>query len=65
MQSARTLLAAIQQAVMRGDLAWPDRLIVQSWSATAVLGPRLIPPTMPPDGSASLWGLLRLVRASL
>jgi hypothetical protein len=65
MRSARTLLAAIQQAVIRGDLAWPDRLIVQSWSATAVLGPRLIPPTLPPDGSASLWGLLRLVKSSL
>jgi hypothetical protein len=64
-QSARTLLAVVQQAVTRGDLAWPDRLIVQSWSATAVLGPRLIPPTLPPDGSASLWGLLRLVKASL
>jgi hypothetical protein len=65
LRSARTLLAAIQQGVIRGDLAWPDRLIVQSWSATAVLGPRLIPPTMPPDGSASLWGLLRLVKRSL
>jgi hypothetical protein len=64
-RSARTLLAAIQQAVARGDLSWPDRLIVQSWSATAVLGPRLIPPTLPPDGSASLWGLLRLVKSSL
>jgi len=64
-RSARTLLATIQQAVVRGDLAWPDRLIVQSWSATAVLGPRLIPPTLPPDGSASLWGLLRLVKSSL
>jgi hypothetical protein len=62
MKSARTLLAAIQQAVIRGDLTWPDRLIVQSWSATAVLGPRLIPPTLPPDGSASLWGLLRIVK---
>ncbi|HZL93097.1 MAG TPA: hypothetical protein VFB99_05610, partial [Vicinamibacterales bacterium] len=65
MRSARTLLAAIQQAVIRGDLSWPDRLIVQSWSATAVLGPRLIPPTLPPDGSTSLWGLLRLVKSSL
>jgi hypothetical protein len=65
MKSARTLLAAIQQAVIRGDLSWPDRLIVQSWSATAVLGPRLIPPTLPPDGSASLWGLLRIVKSSL
>ena len=65
MRSARTLLAAIQQAVIRGDLVWPDRLIVQSWSATAVLGPRLVPPTLPPDGSASLWGLLRLVKRSL
>jgi hypothetical protein len=64
-RSARVLLAAIQQAVIRGDLAWPDRLIVQSWSATAVLGPRLIPPTMPPDGSASLWGLLRIVKSAL
>lgn len=64
-RSARTLLAAIQQAVIRGDLSWPDRLIVQSWSATAVLGPRLIPPTLPPDGSASLWGLLRIVKRSL
>lgn len=64
-RSARTLLAAIQQAVIRGDLAWPDRLIVQSWSATAVLGPRLIPPTLPPDGSESLWGLLRIVKSSL
>lgn len=65
MRSARTLLAAIQQAVIRGDLSWPDRLIVQSWSAAAVLGPRLIPPTLPPDGSASLWGLLRIVKSSL
>jgi hypothetical protein len=65
MRSARTLLAVVQQAVIRGDLSWPDRLIVQSWSATAVLGPRLIPPTLPPDGSASLWGLLRIVRRSL
>jgi hypothetical protein len=65
MRSALTLLAAVQQAVIRGDLAWPDRLIVQSWSAAAVLGPRLIPPTIPPDGSASLWGLLRAVKASL
>jgi hypothetical protein len=64
-RSARTLLAAVQQAVIRGDLSWPDRLIVQSWSATAVLGPRLIPPTLPPEGSASLWGLLRAVKASL
>jgi hypothetical protein len=65
MRSARTLLAAVQQGVMRGELMWPDRLIVQSWSATAVLGPRLIPPTLPPDGSASLWGLLRTVKESL
>jgi hypothetical protein len=65
MRSARTLLAAVQQAVMRGDLPWPDRLIVQSWSAAAVLGPRLIPPTVPPDGTASLWGLLRIVKSSL
>lgn len=65
MRSARTLLAAIQKAVIRGDLTWPDRLIVQSWSATAVLGPRLIPPTLPPEGSASLWGLLRTVKRSL
>jgi hypothetical protein len=65
MSSARTLLAALQQAVIRGDLSWPDRLIVQSWSAAAVLGPRLIPPTLPPDGSASLWGLLRVVKSSL
>jgi hypothetical protein len=65
MRSARTLLAVVQQAVHRGDLSWPDRLIVQSWSATAVLGPRLIPPTLPPDGSASLWGLLRIVKRSL
>jgi len=64
-RSAHTLLAAIQQAVIRGRLSWPDRLIVQSWSAAAVLGPRLIPPTLPPDGSASLWGLLRTVRNSL
>jgi len=64
-RSARTMLAAIQQGVIRGDLTWPDRLIVQSWSATAVLGPRLIPPTLPPDGSASLWGLLRTVKRSL
>lgn len=64
-RSAQTLLAAIQQAVMRGDLSWPDRLIVQSWSAAAILGPRLIPPTVPPEGSASLWGLLRTVRKSL
>jgi hypothetical protein len=65
MRSARTLLAVVQQAVIRGDLSWPDRLIVQSWSAAAVLGPRLIPPTLPPDGSASLWGLLRIVKRSL
>jgi hypothetical protein len=65
MRSALTLLAAVQQAVIRGDLTWPDRLIVQSWSAAAVLGPRLIPPTLPPDGSASLWGLLRKVKESL
>jgi hypothetical protein len=65
MRSARTLLAVVQQAVIDGDLSWPDRLIVQSWSATAVLGPRLIPPTLPPDGSASLWGLLRIVKRSL
>jgi len=65
LRSARTLLAVIQQAVIRGDLTWPDRLIVQSWSAAAVLGPRLIPPTVPPEGSASLWGLLRTVKASL
>ena len=64
-RSAETLLAAIQHAVIRGDLSWPDRLIVQSWSAAAVLGPRLIPPTVPPDGSASLWGLLRTVKKSL
>ena len=64
-RSAHTLLAAIQQEVIRGRLSWPDRLIVQSWSAAAVLGPRLIPPTMPPDGSVSLWGLLRTVRRSL
>jgi hypothetical protein len=64
-RSAEALLAAIQQAVIRGDLSWPDRLIVQSWSAAAVLGPRLIPPTVPPDGSDSLWGLLRTVRRSL
>jgi hypothetical protein len=64
-RSAQTLLAAIQHAVIRGGLSWPDRLIVQSWSAAAVLGPRLIPPTVPPDGSASLWGLLRTVRDSL
>jgi len=64
-RSARTLLAVVQQAVIRGDLTWPDRLIVQSWSATAVLGPRLIPPTLPPDGTASLWGLLRMVKAAL
>jgi hypothetical protein len=65
MRSARTLLAALQQGVIRGGLSWPDHLIVQSWSATAVLGPRLIPPTLPPDGSASLWGLLRVVKRSL
>ena len=65
MRSARRLLAVIQDAVIRGDLVWPDRLIVQSWSAAAVLGPRLIPPTLPPDGSASLWGLLRTVKSSL
>jgi hypothetical protein len=65
MRSARTLLAAIQQAVIRGDLYWPDRLIVQSWSASAIVGPRLIPPTLPPDGATSLWGLLRTVRDSL
>lgn len=65
MRSARQLLAAVQQAVIRGDLTWPDRLIVQSWSAAAVLGPRLIPPTLPPDGSASLWGLLRTVKRSI
>ena len=64
-RSARTLLAAVQQAVIRGDVGWPDRLIVQSWSATAVLGPRLIPPTLPPDGTASLWGLLRTVKGAL
>jgi hypothetical protein len=65
MRSAQTLLAAIQHAVLRGELAWPDRLIVQSWSATSILGPRLIPPTLPPDGATSLWGLLRTVKASL
>ncbi len=64
-RSARALLSAIQRGVDRGDLAWPDRLIVQSWSATSILGPRLIPPTLPPDGAASLWGLLRLVKRSL
>jgi len=64
-RSARTLLAVVQQAVIRGELSWPDRLIVQSWSAASILGPRLIPPTVPPDGSASLWGLLRTVRNSL
>jgi len=64
-RSAQRLLAAIQHAVLRGELAWPDRLIVQSWSATSILGPRLVPPTLPPDGSASLWGLLRTVKASL
>lgn len=64
-RSARTLLAMIQQVVARGDLSWPDRLIVQSWSATAILGPRLIPPTLPPDGTESLWGLLRMVKRSL
>jgi hypothetical protein len=64
-RSARTLLTAVRGAVVRGDRSWPDRLIVQSWSATSVLGPRLIPPTLPPDGSASLWGLLRLVKSSL
>lgn len=64
-RSAHQLLAALQQAVIRGNLTWPDRLIVQSWSAAAILGPRLIPPTLPPEGSASLWGLLRTVRRSL
>jgi hypothetical protein len=64
-RSALRLLAVIQQAVLRGDITWPDRLIVQSWSATAVLGPRLIPPTLPPDGETSLWGLLRTVKRAL
>lgn len=64
-RSARRLLAALQQAVIRGDLTWPDRLIVQSWSAASVVGPRLIPPTVPPDDPETLWGLLRTVARAL
>jgi hypothetical protein len=64
-RSAETLLAAVQEAVIRGRLSWPDRLIVQSWSAAAVLGPRLIPPTVPPEHADSLWGLLRTVKGAL
>jgi hypothetical protein len=32
-RSARDLLAAIQDTVHRGEMIWPHRLIVQSWSA--------------------------------
>jgi hypothetical protein len=62
--SARALLAAIQDAVYHGDMMWPHRLIVQSWSANGT-SPRVMPPTVPAENPESLWGLLRTVRDSL
>jgi hypothetical protein len=63
-RSARDLLAAIQETVHRGEMTWPHRLIVQSWSANGT-APRVMPPTLPADDPQTLWGLLRDVRAAL
>ena len=63
-RSARDLLAAIQDTVHRGEMTWPHRMIVQSWSANGT-APRVMPPTLPADDPRSLWGLLRDVRAAL
>lgn len=62
--SARALLAAIQETVYRGEMMWPHRLIVQSWSANGT-SPRVMPPTLPAEDPQSLWGLLRTVRQSI
>jgi hypothetical protein len=63
-RSARDLLAAIQDTVHRGEMIWPHRLIVQSWSANGT-APRVMPPTLPADDPHTLWGLLKDVLAAL
>lgn len=62
--SARTLLAAIQQAVHRAEMTWPHRLIVQSWSANGT-APRVMPPTVPASNPNSLWALLDTVKQAV